>query len=184
MRNKRGMQLAMNTVVIIALTVMVLILGGYFVQKIFTTGKDTINQIDSAVKNEVSKLFTQDESRKIVIYPNSRRFTLDKGEQGEGFAFSIRNIGIEADTFTYVIEAQEVTCPSSLSLSQANSFIALGRTGTIQISAGSIMENPRLVTFNIPETAPPCEIKYSLTMEKGGELYGTSVDFDVAIASG
>ncbi len=184
MKKKGAMELTMGTMVTIVLLVMVLILGGYFVNKIFFSASGSIDQIDTAVKNEINKLFAEDESRKIVFYPSSRGIELEKGVQGRGFGFSIRNIGLEADTFTYDIQAQETSCPNSLSITQAESFISLGKAGTIQIPAGSIMENPRLVTFNIPETAPPCEVKYVLTMQKGGQLYGASLDFDVVIKSG
>lgn len=184
MKKKAAMELTMGTMVTIVLLVMVLILGGYFVNRIFFSATGSIDQIDTAVKSEINKLFAEDETRKIVFYPSSRRIELDKGIQGQGFAFSIRNVGTEPDTFTYNIQAQETSCPNSLSANAADSLIALGRTGTIQIPAGSIMENPRLVTFNIPETAPPCTVKYSITMQKSGQLYGASLDFDVAIKSG
>lgn len=184
MKKKAAMELTMGTMVTIVLLVMVLILGGYFVNKIFFSATGSIDEIDAQVKNEINKLFSEDESRKIVFYPSSRRIELQKGVQGRGFGFSIRNIGEEAGIFTYSIQAQETSCPNSLSATAADSFIALGKVGSIQIPAGSIMENPRLVTFKVPETAPPCSIKYSLTMEKDGQLYGASLDFDVTIKSG
>lgn len=184
MENKKAaMELTMGTMVTIVLLVMVLILGGYFVNKIFFSATGSIDQIDIAVKNEINKLFSQDESRTIVIFPSSRQISLEKGQQGSGFAFSIRNTGTEAATFTYDIKATETSCPSSLTTTQADSFIALGKTGTAQISAGSIMENPKLVTFSVPETAPPCLVAYTITMQKGGQLYGSSVDVQVTIES-
>jgi len=183
-RKKAAMELTMGTMVTIVLLVMVLILGGYFVNQIFFSARGSVDQIDTAVKNEINKLFAEDETQKVVFYPSSRRIELEKGVVGQGFAFAIRNTGTEADTFTYNLEAQETDCPNSLSATAADGYLALGRTGTIQIPAGNIMENPRLVTFNIPDTAPPCTIKYILTMQKGGQLYGSTLDFDVAIKSG
>ncbi len=184
MKNKNAaMELTMGTMVTIVLLVMVLILGGYFVNKIFFSATGSIDQIDTAVKSEINKLFSEDNTRKIVIFPSSRQISLEKGQQGSGFAFSIRNVETEAATFTYTIQATETSCPNSLSTAQADSFIALGKTGTAQISAGSIMENPKLVTFSIPETAPPCLIAYTITMQKAGQLYGSSVDVQVTIES-
>lgn len=173
----------MGTMVTIVLLVMVLILGGFFVNKIFFSAQSSIDVIDVAVKDEISKLFSNDANKKIVILPASRRIDLEKGARGKGFAFSIRNIGTEAASFSYTIQAQETDCPSSLSVSQAGDLLALGKQGNVQIPAGSIMENPILVTYNIPETAPPCAVKYSINMQKGEELYGASVDVIVTIQS-
>lgn len=177
------MELTMGTMVTIVLLVMVLILGGYFVNKIFFSATSSIDQIDAQVRDQINKLFAEDNTRKVVIFPSTRKISLSKGEQGNGFAFSIRNVETEADTFTYNIQATETSCPNSLSTAQADSFIALGKTGTIQIPAGSIMENPKLITFSVPETAPPCLIAYTITMQKGGQLYGASVDVQVTIES-
>jgi len=180
---KAAMELTMGTMVTIVLLVMVLILGGYFVNKIFFSATKSIDTIDEAVNSQINQLFAEDNTRKIVIFPSTRKVNLEKGEQGSGFAFSIRNIETEAATFSYSISATETSCPSSLSTTQADSFIALGKTGTAQISAGSIMESPKLVTFSIPETAPPCLIAYTITMQKGGQLYGSSVDVQVTVES-
>jgi len=184
MENKKAaMELTMGTMVTIVLLVMVLILGGYFVNKIFFSATSSVDQIDAQVRDQINKLFAEDNTRKVVIFPSTRKIILSKGEQGTGFAFSIRNTETEADTFTYSIGASETSCPDSLSTAQADSFIALGKTGTIQIPAGSLMDDPKLVTFDIPENAPPCSISYTITMQKGGQLYGSSVDVVVTIES-
>jgi hypothetical protein len=182
LRNKKAaMELTMGTMVTIVLLVMVLILGGYFVQKIFFSASGSIDAIDESVKSEINKLFSEDTNKKIIIYPPSRTIPLNKGDRGEGFALSIRNVGTAPDTFTYEVAAIETDCPESLSVTQADGFLGLGKSGSVQIAAGSIMENPTLITFNIPETAPPCSIKYGITMQKGGQLYGSSVDVVVNI---
>src|SRR4030043_229609 len=164
MKNKKAaMELTMGTMVTIVLLVMVLILGGYFVNKIFFSATSSVDQIDAQVRDQINKLFAEDNTRKIVIFPSTRKISLSKGQQGSGFAFSIRDTGTEADTFTYTIQSTETSCSNSLSNSQADSFIAIGKTGTIQISAGSLMDDPKLVTFDIPENAPPCSVSYSIT---------------------
>lgn len=177
------MELTMGTMVTMVLLVAVLILGGYLVNRIFTSGLESVDAIDSQVKNEINKLFAEDDSRKIIIYPASRRVGLEKGVDGNGFAFSIRNTGTDSSTFTYSIEATETDCPDSLSIAAANSLIGLGKTGSVTIPAGSIMDNPKLVTFNIPDTTPPCSISYSINIDKGGQAYISSVDVIVSIES-
>lgn len=179
---KAAMELTMGTMVTIVLLVMVLILGGYFVNKIFFSAQSSIDVIDVAVKDEINKLFSNDDNKKIVILPPSRRINLEKGTRGEGFAFSIRNVETEAAKFSYQIEATETDC-SSLSVEEANSYLALGKQGNVNIPAGSIMDNPILVTFNIPETAPPCSSKYTISLSRGQEIYGASVDLIATIKS-
>jgi len=184
LKNKKAaMELTMGTMVTMVLLIAALIFGGVLVQKIFFSASTSLDSIDESVKSEISKLFSEDTNKKIIIYPPSRTITLKKGDRGKGFALSIRNTGTQADTFTYTIKAIETDCPSSLSVEQADSFLGLGKTGSVQISAGDIMESPTLVTFNIPETAPPCSIKYSVIMKKGSELYGSSVDVILNIES-
>ena len=176
------MQMSMGTLVTIVLLTMVLVLGGYFVSRIFSGAKENIEGIDAAVKNEINKLFSEDTSRKIVVYPATREIVIKKGEDSLGFGFSIRNIEEEANIFSYEVNAEEVSC--SMDLSEAEDLIALGqKRSNIQIPAGSIMENPIFVRFNIPDTAPPCRIRYSITMNKGNELYGSTIDIDLVIKS-
>ena len=41
----------------------------------------------------------------------------------------------------------------------------LVKSGTITVPSSQIMENPELVTFNIPESANVCQIKYRITVK-------------------
>ncbi|MCK5043601.1 hypothetical protein KAR52_01200 [Candidatus Pacearchaeota archaeon] len=177
---KAQMQMTMGTLVTIVLLTMVLILGGYFVSRIFTGATENIDGIDAAVKSEINKLFGEDSSKKIVIYPSTREIIIKKGEDSLGFGLSVRNVGDESAEFSYEIKAEEVSC--NLQLLEAEDYIALGRTrSNIQIPAGSIMENPIFVRFELPETAPPCRIRYSINMKKGSDTYGSTVDVDLVI---
>ena len=175
MKNKRAaMEMSVGTIVTIVLLMSVLVLGIFLVQKIFFSATGAVDIIDQEIKSEISQLFSADESRRIVIYPSSRKITIKQGEQGSGFAFSIRNIG-EAAAFSYRIKAHETDC--SISVSEADSFLTLGREGDINIPSRSIMGNPKLVTFKIPETAPPCTIEYFLDVDdETGEPYESTVD--------
>lgn len=182
-KNKRAaMEMSVGTIVTIVLLMTVLILGLVLVRSIFFSATTSIEGIDRAVKDEINKLFSEDNTKKIVIIPATREIVLEKGQDSRGFGFSIRNTGSEADRFSYDIKAVETSC--GLRLPEAEGFIALGRQGNnIQISAGSVMEDPVFVRFNIPDEAPPCQIRYSITVEKGTQLYGSSVGVDVKIES-
>jgi len=183
---KAAMELTMGTMVTIVLLTVVLILGGYFITKIFSSSTENIDSIDQAVKNEINKLFSSDTSKKIVIYPATRTIKIKKGEEGLGFGFSIRNINEEEEKFSYDISAVEASC--SIRLSEADNLISLGKERTNMIlSAGSIMDDPIFVRFRIPESTPPCQIRYQITLYEGrsksGPVYGTPIDIDLHIES-
>ncbi|MBU2562315.1 MAG: hypothetical protein KKF68_01500 [Nanoarchaeota archaeon] len=176
------MEMSVGTIVTIVLLMSVLILGLVLVRTIFSGAVKNIEGIDAAVESEIQKLFAESDTKKIVIIPSTREIEIKKGEDTRGFGFSIRNIGGEADKFSYTISAEEVSC--SMRLSEAEDLIALGREkNNIQISAGDIMEYPMFVKFSIPETAPPCKITYAINMEKGNQIYGSSVEVYLEITS-
>src|SRR3989337_788975 len=93
MKNKRAaMEMSVGTMVTIVLLMIVLVLGIFFIQKIFATGTNAIDTIDNQVQNEIQKLFAQ-EGKTIAVYPTSRDVILKKGDDPRGFAFSIKNEG-------------------------------------------------------------------------------------------
>lgn len=179
---KAAMEMTMGTMVTIVLLTIVLILGGYFANKVFSSASGSIDSIDQSVKNEINKLFSEDTSKRIVVYPSTRKITLQKGQDDSGFGFSIRNVDGSPAAFSYEVFAIENDC--SISLLDADSLIAIGKDrSNIKLDAGSIMSDPVFVRFNIPESAPPCLIRYAIEVHQGG-LSGTnygSIDMDVVI---
>ena len=89
---KQGqMQMSVGTIVTIVLLMTVLILGLVLVRTIFSGAIDNVKDIDEAVKSEIKKLFAEDDSRKIIVYPNTKITKIKKGDKDNpGFAFSIR----------------------------------------------------------------------------------------------
>jgi hypothetical protein len=179
---KAAMEMSVGTIVTLVLLMTALILGLIMTRTIFKSSTDNIKAIDQNVKNEINKLFSADDNKRIIVIPESRTITLKKGESDAGFGFSIRNNGEEEGTFTYVVNAKELSC-KSIDVEKADAYISLGKEGDVTISAGSIMENPIFVRFKIPETAPPCQIRYSVDVKKDGQIYGSSVEVDVTIVS-
>jgi len=182
-KSKRAaMEMSVGTIVTIVLLMTVLILGLVLVRSIFSSSIENIDGIDQAVKGEINKLFSEDNSRKIVIYPATRLVKIKKGEQNLGFGFSIRNVGETTEKFSYSISAEEASC--DMRLADAESLITLGKErNNIVIPAGSIMDDPVFVRFAIPESAPPCQIRYSILVEQGTQPYGSSIDVDLVIES-
>jgi len=177
--HKWAMEMTIGTMVTIVLLVAVLVMILFFITRITESGTSAIEGIDSAVRAEIDKLFSKDSSKKIIIYPATREITIKKGQDSLGFGFSIRNTG-EEDSFSYDITAEETSC--DLRLSEADGLISLGKQKNgILISAGTVMEYPIFVRFDIPDTTPPCKIRYAINVEKSGQIYGASIDVDLII---
>lgn len=174
--------MSVGTVVTIVLLMTVLILGLVLTRTIFKSSIENINGIDTAVKNEINKLFAEDNTRKVVVYPATRQIVLQKGTDNLGFGFSIRNVEETEGTFSYDVSAVEASCEMSLSV--ADGLIALGKTRTgIRLPPGSFMDTPQFIRFSVPDSTPPCQIRYTIEIENTAGLYGIPVDVDVEIKS-
>jgi len=181
---KAAMEMSVGTIVTIVLLMTVLVLGLVLVRTIFFSSIDNIKGIDQAIKNEIRGLFSEDSTRKVVIYPETRRIIIKKGVDDSGFGFAIRNLEDEAKTFSYEISAVETSCPNSLRLDAADEFISLGReSNNLIIPAGSIMDTEIFVRFRIPLTAPACEIRYNINvfLESRNNPYISPVGVDLVI---
>ena len=182
---KAQMEMTMGTLVTIVLLTMALILGGYFVRQIFSGATTSIEGIDQAVKNEINKLFSDDDTRKIVVYPPTRQIIIKKGTDNLGFGFSIRNIQEVNDKFSYEISAVELSCSDNFRLAKADDLIVLGKSrSNIELPPGTVMDQPMFVRFDVPETTPPCNIRYQIQLYHEGKTpYSPPVDVDVEIKS-
>lgn len=176
---KAAIEMSVGTIVTIVLLMTTLILGLILVRNIFSGSVENINSIDQAVKNEINKLFAEDDARKIVIYPAAREITVKKGDEG-GFGFSIRNTEEQDGSFSYEVKAMEASC--ELSLSKADELIILGKSSSgINIPSGDSMDNPILVKFSISDNIPLCNIRYGLDVEKGNQQYGQTITIDLKV---
>lgn len=187
MKNKHAaMEMSVGTIVTIVLLMTVLVLGLVMVRTIFKGATENIGSIDQSVKAEISKLFSEDNSKKVIIYPPTREISVKKGESG-GFGFSIKNT--EEDTsssstnlFTYEVAVDEVAC-NGISDLEAINFIILGKKSTtgINIPSGDSLEDPILVKFDIPESASLCNIRYNLDIKKNNKQYLPTLSVDLQI---
>lgn len=173
-QNKEAaIELSMGTIVILVLAMVVLIGGIVVVRNIFNTADQAIGDIDQGVKKAIKDAFS-DPDKKIVVYPSEREIEIKTRTQGEGFAFSVRNVEIEDLDFIYNIYIDpsfDIKTKCQISSQEAESWL-LSETGSISIPRGTIMEEPELIKFNIPDSAPPCTMIYKLDVKKkGGGLY-------------
>lgn len=178
---KRGqMEMSMGTIVTIVLLVIVLVLGIFFIQKIFNTGSNVIDQVDTSVNGQLSTLFGQDQTKQIVFYP-SNQMTINKGSSG-GFAFSLRNTEKTDGVFSYTISVQEIGSDCTMTKADAAKLIILGGTGAnINIPSGSFLDQGIFVKFDVPSSAPLCDIRYGLDVQKDGQTYIPTVSVDLTI---
>ncbi len=180
-KNKRAaIEMSMTTIVTIVLVVVTLVLALVLIRTIFTTSTGAVEQIDSAIQDQINKLFTS-EGKNIAVYPASQSITVKKGDVPKGFAFSIKNPGTEVASFSYTVTADNpasiTSCGSTFSKEKAEAYI-LGGTGTFSLGASAQLDLPKLVKFNVPETSPACTIVYNLQISGG---LTTSADIFVTI---
>jgi|TARA_Y100000310_G_scaffold345223_1_gene462857 hypothetical protein len=181
---KAQMQMSVGTIVTIVLLMTVLILGLVLVRTIFSGAVENIDSIDQAVKNEITKLFSEDDSRKIVVYPGTRLITIKKGNKDYlGFAFSIRNVETTSGEFTYNVFVNDpnIREKCNTNVQEAESWIKAGKSGIVNIPPGDVIRDPEFVRFLIPENAPPCLIRYGVNVEKDNQQYGNTVNIDLKV---
>lgn len=183
---KAAMEMSVGTIVTIVLLMTVLILGLVLVRSIFKSSIENIDSVDQAVKNEINKLFSEDNSRKIIIYPSSRLVTIQKGNERElGFAISIRNVDTKEGKFTYVVSVNDpdIRTKCSITDSEAEAWITAGREGSITLPPGTSMDDPEFVRFMIPDNAPPCTVRFGVNVKKDGVQYSSTLNVDVKVKS-
>jgi len=184
---KKGqMQMSVGTIVTIVLLMTVLILGLILVRTIFSGAVNNINSIDQVVKEEINKLFAEDDSRKIVVYPSTRKIFLEKGnDEGAGFAFAIRNVETTEGEFSYTVSVNDPNIRNNcnINVQEAEKWIVLGGSGKITIPPGTIMLDPELVIFEIPDNAPPCWIRYGINVKLDGQQYNPTLSVNIKIES-
>lgn len=129
-----------------------------------------VTEMNSNVKEEISKMFS-DETRKLIIYPSSRTIEFEKGSRGSGFAFSVRNLDFNDTKYNYIVEVDpsfkiESRCNGTTE-KEANSWIDASE-GEFEVPKSSVMDNPVLSTFTIPDSAPICTIPYAIEIKYKG----------------
>ena len=166
---KAQMEMSVGTIVTIVLLMTVLILGLVLVRTIFKSSIENVNSVDQAVKNQINQLFSEDDSRRIVVYPTTRLITIKKGNQDYlGFAFSIRNTDTTNPSRIFAYEVKsDGNSDCGVTSSEALSWIKAGKSGSITLGRSSSMENPEFVRFIVPDTAPACLIRYTVLIDDG-----------------
>lgn len=172
--NKGALELSIGTIVIIVIAMSMLILGLVLVRTIFTGAQYNVDQLNKNVEAEINKLFNERGGRTFIYLPDNQA-EVKKGDSF-GVAFGIKN-DVQGEStagkFVYNIKATSVQTGCRLSLQQADSYLILGSSGSINLMPG---EEPkfRLVKVQPPSSAPLCEVSYDLVVTKDGEPYDTN----------
>jgi hypothetical protein len=178
MKNKKGIELGINTIVILVLLMSVLILGLVLIRSIFTSAIHNVETIDNKVRDEINKLFVED--KRTVVYLANQEAKIKQGNSW-GVAFGLTNLKSgtsESERFTYIVKASDpdIKRKCGITEKEAESWITTGRTDTISIGPGNFYYG--LVRFAIPETSPLCTIRFHLETKVEGEIYDTNF-FDI-----
>ena len=186
--NKRGeIELSVGTIVIIVLAMSMLILGLVLIRQIFSGATDSVRQIDTGVKAEINKLFSQNQDKKLILYPDSKIIKLEKNSQDSGFAVAIRNIDITGHMFTVktVAEGNAPACGSGghpmLGTSPTVSIIVGDVITTGRMEPSNIMINSIPVRFSVSDSAPACTFRVKVLVDKdlgAGQAPDGDYDFD------
>jgi hypothetical protein len=183
---KAAMEMSIGTIVTIVLLMSVMVLGLVLITNIFKSSETAVSSIDDKVTSKINDIFSK-ENVKVAVYPENRRITLSQGAKAKGFAFSINNQNTEDTQFKYTLYADTnynyaKNCGSTFTVSRAENYIST-KTSTVTIQGNMKMDTSRLMTFNIPEDAPKCEIPYNLKVEDmtHGGIYGQEIDIKLDI---
>ena len=176
-KNSKGaMEMSVGTIVTIVLLMTVLVLGLFFVQKIFSSGNNAIDSVDSQLTAQINQLFS-DGSAEIAVYPTSRSITLTKGDSTpKGFAFSVYNNDKASHKFSYTVASGDVSnCGQTMTNQIADSYL-LGGKGDFTLDKGNSLALARIVKIDVPQSAPPCTAIYNINVVRDdGHAFGADV---------
>ncbi len=178
---KAAMEMSVGTMVTIVLLMSVLILGIVLIKSIFSSAKGAIDLTDEQLKEELDKIFS--EEQKLAIYPRTRYVGIKQGDL-EGVGFGIKNL-IEGSAatkkFHYKVEVSDPNLQKKCGVRvlEVESWITTGKEeGNIPIPPGDF--SSQKVLFNIPLGSPLCTIRFRVNVDVDGTAYATNF-FDVNI---
>ncbi len=177
---RAAMEMSTGTMVTIVLLMVVLVLGIFFIQKIFSAGTNAIDTIDTQVQSEMQKLFGSDDAKRVVMFPTSQRLKIKQGSIDEGFAFSLKNLDSETASFTYTVTATDTShCPASITPEVATNYLIGGSGDITNLRSGDTFD--RLVTFIFSEATPLCTMEYELDVRREDGSSYENINFFVTI---
>jgi hypothetical protein len=165
---KAAMELSMSTIVILVLAMSMLILGLVLIKTIFTGAKYNVDTMNTKVQNEINKLFVEDE--KMVVYLANQKLDIKQSEDW-GVAFAVKNLipgvtGSKKFEYTVAVNMDSVELKNNcggLSIKEAEAYIKSPKTSSLSLNPGETGYD--IIRFSIPQGAPLCFIRYSITVK-------------------
>ena len=182
-KNKRAaMEMSVGTIVTIVLLMTVLVLGLVLIRSIFTGAEGNIKILDDKVKGEINKLFVED--KRIVVYLTNQQAEIKQGGEW-GVAWAVKNLNTGTTTASkldYVVSVEDTdTLYNNCKIreKEAMSYLKQGyQAKGIDIAPGQV--SFVITRIKLPEVAPLCIIRYSITTKLDGQVYDSSF-FDINI---
>ena len=181
--SKGAMEMSVGTIVTIVLLMSVLVLGLFFIQKIFSSSNNAIDSVNQQLTSQINQAFSNGQETKLAIYPTSRIVDVKRGASPpQGFAFSIYNDAKSNAVFNYTIRATDVSnCAGSITTQVANSYLIGGISSSpLPLGPGQALDNAVLVTVAAPQSAPTCTVVYTVNVYQNGNPY-SSADVQVTL---
>jgi hypothetical protein len=175
---KAAMEMSVGTIVTIVLLMTVLVLGLFFVQDIFNKGQGALDMTDQELQSQLTKLFGDDTSSRLMTYPSSKELKVKSGEE-DAIGIGVRNLATsESDTtFSFEVEPMSISNDCSLTVDDLFDWIYLNGQGTIDVPIGSIKSTK--VYFKIPENTPLCTGLFKVRVYDSDENLYDSEEFTV-----
>lgn len=161
---KAAIELSIGTVVIIVLAMSMLILGIILIRNIFSTATSSITEIDQGVKDEINRLFAENDEKTLIRFPNSGLIEIERGSSNSGFAIAFHNTD-NRNPFDFEYEAllKDGDCPRGTA-GGAVKMAAPGQKPTrFTIQPEQILVNSLPITFTVSESAPLCKLEVEIT---------------------
>ena len=181
-KNTKGaMEMSVGTIVTIVLLMSVLVLGIFFIQKIFKSSNGALDLTDQQLQDQLQALYSNGQDN-LAVLPQSRTLDISPGDV-DAFGVGVKNTerGGDSISFGYKVEASgddnKKNCGRTNEI--LNTYIRQGSSEEgIVLSPGSTAS--RKVRIEIPQGAPLCLVRYKITVLKEGTPLNSDY-FDINI---
>jgi hypothetical protein len=171
--NRRGaIELSMTTVVVIVLSMTMLALGLTLVRTLFQGAQDTAGSLNSNVKNEINKIFSNQETKVAIISEQN----LLAPQRNADNCIWWQMVADVPEKYSYEFTIDPAECGGAnyrLSTATLTSWFLSSLKGSFNLGANEI--KPVCLRIHVPSSAPSCLFSLNLEVKNAaGVTFGTS----------
>ena len=155
MKNRGAMELSSSTIVVVVLSILVLVFGVVFVNKVMCSAINGVDSINQEIEDEILGLFSEGEVIVIKEFNN----VIPKGVV-YGVGFAVRDNELSGD-LSYTVEIEDLG-DCSFDKKVAEDFILLGKSAEFNLLQGE--EFIGLIKFLIPLEIHNCNLRYKISV--------------------